>query len=137
MNNFDFSNLLSKFEERVIVSGASNGTLKHLVKTADVPVSGCKLYKSGFGVYMGHIVDTDLILTIDYYGYLKRSRGFISFAEGKNSKTLKSKIIYFASIKIEDVVKATEDAEVIVAFPKLKDKILIKRGFRKERVELL
>lgn len=139
MDTTAFQCLLNNFENEVIINGASSYVLKHLVKTSDIPVSGCKLYRSHFGEKMGYVVETDMVLTIDYYGYLKKSRGLIELINGcGNIKIIKSQVIHFASIKIEDVVNATDNVEVIVSFPKLKDMILKARGFRKnlERISL-
>jgi len=131
MSLYDFKIKLQNFEREVIVKGFENGCLKSLFKNHRVSVNNCKLHHTDFGKSMGESVDTDHILTIDYYGYLKKSKGFYNTAEEKECKKLNCKVIHFASIKIEDITAITHNIEVIVTFPKFKNQMLIMRGFRK------
>lgn len=129
MDKLELQKRIEEFEREVIIKGLENGGLNSLRKQ-QVPVDRCKLSRT-FGKCIGSVVDTDLILTVDYYGYLKKSRGFYKAAENVDDKTIRSNLIHFASIKIEDITNVTQNVDVIVGFAKLKNQILIERGFRK------
>ena len=100
----------------------------------------CRLHKTPFGEDIGWLIDTDLILTIDYYGHLKKSRGFYDYYACKNLiekqqiKLIESAVVFFASIRIEDVAAVTKEVSIVASFPFLKNEILIRRGFRKRGV---
>lgn len=133
----DFQMHLEEFEREVIVRGAEHSKLPMFSKKAAVSIKNCKLHNTPFGDSIGALVDTNVILTVDYYGHLKKSRGFYDYFSNKNLtekkqlRVIESIIVYFASIGIEDVAEITEDVHIIAGFPKLKNEILIRRGFRR------
>ena len=124
----DFVASVNRFEQEVICKGVE---VEKFIKKSHVPVKSCKLSLTPFGFEMGVFVDTEAILTVDYYGYLKKSRGFLEkFADKNKDDVIWSPIVHFASIKIEDIVQMTIDMSVIATFPLLKNEILIRRGFK-------
>ena len=133
----DFKQDLYRFEKEVIVKGVFEKKLPMFSKKAAVSVKDCRLHKTPFGEDIGWLIDTDLILTIDYYGHLKKSRGFYDYYSCKNLiekqqiKLIESAVVFFASIRIEDVAAVTNEVGIIAGFPFIKNEILIRRGFRK------
>jgi len=127
-----FQELIADFEKNIIVEGINR---KRFVRKAVIPIKHCKLFYQTFGKIIGNTIDTKMILVIDYYGYIKKSKGFLEeINSGKYRKTpsdLRSHIIHFASIKMEDVAAMTSDVSAQIDFPRLKDQILILRGFRR------
>lgn len=124
-----FQELVLNFEKNIIVEGIKR---KRFSRKKKIPTKNCKLSNRDFGKQVGHTIDTDIVLVIDYYGYLKRSRGFFQRVKKDPSlKEVRSYIIYFASIKMEDVSAMTSSVAVMLDFPRLKNEILILRGFRK------
>jgi len=123
---FDFKTTLEEFEHEVVCRGISVG---RFTKKCNVPTKHCKLSKTSFSTDMGKFVNTDEVLTVDYYGYLKKSKGFKE--EFPEKGIVWSSVVHFAAIRIEDVASITTNANIIAAFPKLKNEILIRRGFKK------
>jgi len=131
MDNSKFHKLVDDFEKNIIVEGIVQ---RRFCKRTKIPIRNCKLANHEFGKRLGDIIDTDIILVIDYYGYLKRSKGFIHKVKSEDksySKELKSYIVHFASIKMEDIAAMTSNIAVMLDFPRLKNEILILRGFKK------
>ena len=126
----DFQNILNRFEKEIIVKAVLSED-KAFTKICSVSTKDSKLID--FGLMIGLVIDTDLILTIDYYGYLKKAKGFIDKLNKSDEKlkTIDSFLVHFASIKMEDIISVTNDIDLIANFPKLKTEILIKRGFKK------
>jgi len=133
MEKTHFRKLVDDFEKNIIVGGVLD---KRFTKKADVSTKRNKLLSHDFGKIIGDVVDTKLVLAIDYYGYIKKSEGFLNKLNSMNPKPkgMRSYLIYFASIKMEDVVARTNDVRVMLDFPRLKNEILILRGFRR-RIE--
>lgn len=128
-----FKRLLADFEKNIVVEGIRR---KRFSKKKTVSTKNCKLSNQDFGKTIGDLIDTDLILVIDYYGYFKRSRGFIDkMKEGGHPYPLEldSLIVHFPSIRMEDIAAMTDDVGVMLDFPRLKNEILILRGFRKRQ----
>ena len=96
---------LGLFEKNIIIAGIENKMLK--INKVMVPVKDGRLDNTNFGKFLGNRLDYDCVLVIDYYGFLKKSTGFINeynkYTEVEISR-LKSNIIHFASIKIENIV---------------------------------
>jgi len=126
-----FVQLIEDFEENIIVGGILK---KRFSKKKILPTKDCKLANDTFGKCLGKTIKTDLVLVIDYYGYFKRSEGFLKKMKenGRPYPTkLKTSIVHFASVTMEDVSAMTDDVAVMLDFPRLKIEILILRGFRK------
>ena len=134
MDKQRFKTLVEDFEKNIVVSGLITGKLHHLMKRKLVSTKRGKLSNKNFGKMLGKTINTDTILVIDYYGYFKRSRGFIKMMK-KNGQPypdeLHSNVIHFPSIRMEDIASMTHDITVMLDFPRLKNEILILRGFRR------
>ena len=95
---------LELFERNIIIAGIENGTLK--VNEVMVAIKDGKLDITPFGKFLGNRFVYDKVLVIDYYGLLKKSKGFLDKCNTYTDveiRRLKSPIIHFASIKIEDI----------------------------------
>jgi len=130
MELYKFKKLLSDFESNIIINGIIK---KRFITKTLIPTKNCKLSNHDFGKKLGMVIDTDIILVIDYYGYLKKSKGFINKLKTRKLylKELESYLVYFASVKMEDIAFMTSNVSVMIDFPRLKNEILIFRGFRK------
>lgn len=123
---------LKKFEQMIAV-GVSNNTFQ---KSELVSVRGSRLGKTKFGILIGFTIDSDVEFVIDYYGFFKRSRGFVSHIKLLRKETPKKQIkaittttVHFASIHVEQISSLSPC--LVAAFPKFKNFLLEKRGFRK------
>lgn len=134
MTPSEFHMFLDRFEREVIVNGIEKKKYKPFIKVCSTSISQGKLFDTDFGRSIGESINTDMILTIDYYGYLKKSKGFLDYIKNLDThvKKIDSHMIYFASIKIEDIVRVVDEIDLIASFPKLKDQILTHRGFKKK-----
>lgn len=121
---------LDLFEKNIVVAGVESEAL--IVKKVMVPVKDGKLDITPYGSFLGNEFNCDNILVIDYYGLLKKSTGFsdacLEYTEVE-IRRLKSNIIHFASIKIEDIVNL--DKDLAVDFPGFKKYLVALRGFKK------
>lgn len=127
-----FHILINNFEKNIVVKSIIQ---KRFSRKEIIATKNCKLFNYDFGKMVGSIIDTEIVLIIDYYGYLKRSRGFLKKMRSKGRpfpKELRAYVVYFASIKMEDIAIMTSDVSVMLDFPRLKNEILILRGFRKK-----
>ena len=126
-----FRILIDNFEKNIVVESVIQ---KRFSRMAVVATKNCKLSNYDFGKRIGDVIDTEIVLVIDYYGYLKRSKGFLEKMRSKVNplpKELRSYMVHFASIKMEDIAAMTSDISVMLDFPRLKNEILILRGFKK------
>lgn len=126
-------NYIGLFEENIILSGIEEGILK--TNEVMVPVKNGKLDNSNFGKFLGNRFIYNRVMVIDYYGLLKKSGAFIdkykSYTEVE-VKRLKSGIIHFASIKIEDITNL--DKSLAVDFPAFKNYLVHLRGFSPSKI---
>lgn len=135
MRKNELKTLVEVFENQVIIKGLEMGVFE---RSFDISIRDDKLTRTHFGASMGGSIDTDQILVIDYYGYSKKSTGFIELAKRRKEvdeevKMLESNVVFFASIKIEHIVKINRaDPHLLVLFTKLKDEILVRRGFKRQ-----
>jgi len=110
---------LKLFENNIIIKGVENKILKP--NKAMIPVKNGKLDSSEFGRFLGNKFEYNKPLAIDYYGLLKKSTGFdeacCKYCEVEIIR-MKTDIIHFASIKIEDMSEL--DKDLIVDFPAFK-----------------
>ena len=134
MGHINFKKYLSKFERVVIVGGFDQGILgvSQFVSVKNSPINS-----STFARKMGKLLACDGVLALDYYGYFKKSRGFFekmksekSSLEGRQLKMMQSSVIHFNSIKMEDLVRLTDDSYLLSNFAEFKTKVLEKRGFK-------
>ena len=121
---------LELFEKNIVIAGIENEALA--IKKVMIPIKGGKLDVTPYGAFLGSEFNYDNILVIDYYGLLKKSTGFanacLEYTEVE-IRRLKSNIIHFASIKIEDIVNL--DKNLAVDFPGFKKYLVALRGFKK------
>lgn len=130
MTKDEFQKTLDLFEREVIIRGVGGG---HLGREEMVPVRNGKLSKQPFGKLVGLEVESETSLAVDYYGHLKKSSGF--FRDVKDAtptdtqaRMMRSTVVHFASIKVEDVVLLAP--ELVPVFPILKHELLRRRGFK-------
>lgn len=94
-------------------------------KNAEVSRKACSLSKKQFGQLIGNSIDTELNVVIDYFGLLKKSKGFLLKAKlNRSSNVINTRILYFQSIKIENL-----PPELISYFPQFKQTIISIRKF--------
>lgn len=128
---------LLKFEEVV-----AQGVVKEIIgKSAQVNVREGRFAKTDFARFMGSTIDSDHPFVIDYYGHLKKSRGFLSLVEGKSAqirnrqlKSMATIVVFFASLKIEDIASITSDPTLRGTYVDFKQIILQRRGFGKKKI---
>lgn len=89
----------------------------------------CKLSTQKFGQLMGIRLDTDLNCVMDYFGLLKKSKGFFREARLCTDKNVPTRILHFQSIKIENLISLSPN--LIEYFPTFKQIILDIRQFPK------
>ena len=122
---------LELFEKNIIIGGVESGFIKP--KSVMVPVKDGKLDSTPFGNFLGNKFTYDSVLVIDYYGLLKKSDGFANKYDDYKAEVeirrLKSDIVHFASIKIEDITNL--DKSLAVDFPGFKKYLVDLRGFKK------
>lgn len=130
MELVEFRKLIDDFERNIIVGGIID---KRFTKKSLVSTKRGKLSKQEFGKTIGDVIKTKIVLAIDYYGHIKRSEGFLNKMNSMDvlPTEMRSYLVYFASIKMEDIVARTNDVGVMIQFPKLKNEILTLRGFVK------
>lgn len=127
----ELQNYLKELEQKVILQGYSKG---YFGKIRAISVKDGKLNDSSFGEAIGNVLDSDDPVAIDYYGLIKRSRGFyerLKSIEGGDGflkiKSLNIPVIHFASIKMAHITEFAP--ELINNFHKIKTKIVSLRGF--------
>ena len=128
---FAFDKYLDRFEQELIIPACAV-----LCRETMIPMRPGRLVKTRFASMMGKTFLASFPVVVDYYGYLKMSDEFIreflkvmAACKGKQVRTISSKIVYFAAIKMEDVAKTAP--ELVSSFPIFKEIILKKRGFKK------
>ena len=125
-----FRKLVLDFEKDIIIGGIAK---KVFSRRVNVPVKRGKLSYQKFGRILGDVIDTRLVIAIDYYGHIKKSLGFLEKIKSFGNPPpieINSYLVHFASVKMEDVATMTNDVRIMINFPRLKSEILILRGFR-------
>ena len=127
---------IPKFE-KVLVEGFCRGVWD---SRRYVPVRPGKLHKTILTSILGYSINTDIPLVVDYYGYLKKSEGFFEEARqlskdysGSQLKLIEVPIVFFASLKVEDVATVSGDHVFVGQFVALKQYLINLRGFRTKR----
>lgn len=126
-----FKEYRDKFELEIIEKGIDLGIF---TKEKQVSIVKPRLACTAFAKKMGLVSNSYKLFAIDYYGYLKKSKGFIesfhknrSLMKKKQLKSAGAVVIHFAAIKMEDVAKINSD--MLKDFPRFKQIILQHRGF--------
>jgi hypothetical protein len=133
MSNFNFKKYLQQFELEVITSGVSRETIG---KTMLVNVREGRFAYTKFARLLGERVASMTPFVVDYYGYLKRSEGFINLIRSKEEairnrqiKSIQTTIVFFAGLKIEEIAETTNNQYLKSRFTEFKKTILYWRGF--------
>jgi hypothetical protein len=121
-----------KFDfENAIRLGIENNILG---VTKPVPAHIGKLHKRKICKVMGVEIATDVVMAIDYYGYMKKSRGFNSQVKevmenykGSQVKLLDAKVVHFNSVRLEVLAKLAP--ELVTQFGDFKKAVLDAREF--------
>ena len=122
---------LELFEKNIVIPGVESGVLE--VNDVMVPVKDGKLDDTPFGKFLGNSFEYKSVLSIDWYGLLKKSTGFRIKCESYTDvevKRLRSGIVHFASIKIEDIAKINKT--MVTEFPGFKSYLVSLRAFKKK-----
>jgi len=117
--------------EDAVRKGVENGVLGD---DKPVPAHFGKLHKRKICKVMGLEIDTEVIMAIDYYGYMKKSRGFNSQVKevmdnfkGSQVKLLDAKVVHFNSVRLEVLAKLAP--ELVTDFGDFKKAVLDAREF--------
>ena len=129
-------NYLNKFE-KVIEAGVTQNIIG---KDTLVNVREGKFACTKYARTLGERVNSEVPFVIDYYGYLKRSKGFINLIRDKEEairnrqiKCVHARVVYFASLKIEEIAEVTTSQYLRSGFSEFKKRILYWRGFEKRK----
>ena len=121
---------LLRFEEAV-VKGIKSGLLG---RRKMVPAYPGKLAKRKIGRTLGGEIDSEDVVVIDYYGYMKKSRGFSRMLDevrgdnaGKQLKMIEAPTVHFNSVRLEVIAKI--DADLVAGFGDFKKLVLDAREF--------
>jgi hypothetical protein len=124
----EFYAYMNLFEDLVVSRGVDLGILGALSK---VSVRSGALSGQRFGRVMGKECNSDKLFAIDYYGLIKKSRGFFALASGvspgQQVKSIEVPLVYFAAIRIEQIAQIWPD--LVSGFPRFKKLVLDSRGF--------
>ena len=136
MGSLNFLKYRDKFESEVVCAGVSQGKIGKLMQ---VNVRPGRLSYTKYARHIGGVVDTDIPLVIDYYGYLKRSRGFSKYIIGEvgdQIKSMQTRVVFFASLKIEEIAEITSNQYLKGGFSEFKSMILHWRGFENKKKKI-
>jgi len=139
-----YKNYMRRFEREVIYTGFmmgrfckhKNGFIAGRKPIEEiVPLRYGKLSKSEFGEFIGKIFDAPVLLAINYYGLFKLSTEIIKAAESVKHifgeiRSIKSPVVHFNSIKIEDVKELAP--ELFPDYPEFKKYIVGLRWGRQD-----
>lgn len=120
---------MKSLEEKILIPGIFKGVFEVEIK---IPTKPQKLLFSEFGEFVQPYVDDERIFVIDYYGFLKKSLGFIqtvgALAEnGFDIKSIKTPIAYFSGVKIEHL--SANAPELLILFSTFKAHLVRLRKF--------
>lgn len=134
MGHINFKNYLTRFEKEVVLEGVNTGLFSSVQL---VSVKNSVMGKSIFAHKMGSIMPYDQNFVVDYYGYRKKSYGFVRKLKEEREtighrqlKMISAVVVHFNSIKIEDITTLTSSSYLISNFTRFKEMVLEKRGFR-------
>ena len=122
----NYQKYLYEFEKQIICSGFASDYFKKR-KEEIVPLRYGKLSKSEFGEFIGKTFNAEILLAINYYGLFKLSTEIIRAAKSVNHifgevRSIKSQVIHFNSIRIEDVKNLAP--ELVIDYPEFKKYIV-------------
>jgi hypothetical protein len=132
MGNLNFKDYISQFEIAVGNAVLETG----IAKPMQVSTRPGRFSYSQFARRMGKVIDHSTPFILDYYGYPKRSRGFGELLvdkhykmPGRQIKSVKTLVVHFASVTIEDLVLIGANDYLKARFPEFKTTVLSWRGF--------
>ena len=133
MRSFNFAKYQSRFEEEVICKGVEKGLIG---KLHQVNVRMGKFAYTKYARVVGEKINCDIPFALDYYGYLKRSTGFLDIIEDREPlrqvKSIQTTVVFFASLKIEEIACITMDQYLRGGFSEFKKEVLYWRGFEQK-----
>lgn len=128
---FDFSGYRDRFEIAIVERGLEAGVFN---TRGPVSINRSRMAYTALAKNLGPQIKTSKIFAIDYYGYVKKTNGFIDslhiqmgLLRGKQIKSMRVPIVHFASIKMEDIAEINQN--MLKEFPRFKKTILTLRGF--------
>lgn len=119
---------LEQFEKEVIIPLFDKDNFSRLHTCS---LRSGKLSKTKFGIFVGNSFECDKLCAIDYYGHIKKSSAMLETKgayPGRQVYSLKTYVIYFASIKMEYIAECSPD--LLKDFPTFKNFLLKLRGFK-------
>lgn len=135
MNNEQFQNYVQRFEKEVMIPLFETGGIK--VIKLNISTRPSRLFKTEFGQLLGCGFEYDRILALNYYGMMKPSFGFTEQVkklklEGFTVHSVVTPVVYFASVRLIDIKKYSQD--LTMDFSDFKEKLVEMRWNRlKER----
>lgn len=129
-----FQKYIKDFEDVVIETGVAINSLGVFTL---IPIRPGKLLTTVFGRSIGSVSASFFSFAIDYYGFIKPSRGLIEDYEmrkqqlhGRQLRKIGGLLVHFASLKIEEVDRLS-NSNLTAGFPKFKKTLIEMRGFKK------
>ena len=136
MSKIHFTRYLARFES-MVGKGVESGVLGQVMP---INVNVGKLHCTRYARFMGNCIEYEIPFAIDYYGYYKKSYGFMHYLRevqeelvGKQIKTLDAILVIFNSIRVEDIQAISEDEYLLWGFTEFKQTILDHRGLGNKR----
>lgn len=137
MGSINFLKYLNKFESEVICAGVRKSIIG---KELQVNVRDGRLSHTKYARFLGTQINSNDVFVIDYYGYLKRSKGFVDLLEeereairNRQIKSIKTRVVFFASLKIEQIAEITSSQYLKGGFSEFKNEVLYWRGFGQKK----
>lgn len=130
-NKFDYAEYRDSFEDKVIKASLNHNDHGSVFKKRKVPAKKGKLYNTEFVGFVGDMFNCEDPIAIDYYGFFKKSSGFIEKMDSFEDIEVKSMLVpvaHFASIRIEIISDLAP--ELIINFSDYKKYLLSLRGFK-------
>ena len=141
MGDVNFYKYLNKFESEVVREGIIKGVIG---KPLQVNVRDGKFACTKFARHMGNVIEFSEPFVLDYYGHLKRSRGFYDLIDSKKEsisqrqiKSISAQVVFFAALKIEDISAITDNPYLRSKFSDFKKEVLHWRGFEKRAEKVM
>jgi hypothetical protein len=131
MNDTEFKEYLSEFETKVMIAGVRSGMFKG---TFNVSVRPGKLDSTDFGKLIGTVIPSvDTPLALDYYGLIKKSKGFFEVfpKDDESLVVVRTPIVHFPAIKIDMIIELCR--ELVFDFTHFKHQLIRYRGFEIDR----
>jgi hypothetical protein len=127
----NFQQYIENFERRVALLGILSYGLGNMSK---IPIRPGKLDDSPISHFLGKQIQTQYLFAIEYYGYLKKSKGFYDYVSQEarflsdgGCLRITAPVVHFGAIKSKVVADLAPD--LMREFHEFKSVLLEKRGF--------